>query len=500
MDFVESYNLFLNFLDRIPLRTSSSNADPFQRIAFLVTPWMFTQVPWYSLTLALLCHNSGRDVCFIWDDLLFNDAHATGFQNKIIGTVLERLNIAIPYYRLSEMPALNPVPEDDLEIERLSRANAIWAIRSSVPSSKMDYLRNHFATSLKRNLPHIQGLFKMIKMDHMIIPGGIYGNTGLLLRMGRKVGVRTATYDAGFGAMLIGVDDVAAHQMDIPKLLKPDSFIYKNGIKEQAIEIALEEFRLRKEGKDVASSQAQAYSMTDLQIPCDVLIPINLEWDAAQLDKFLFFEDDCHWLTETINFLLNNSTAVIVVRQHPADRFHGNTGRKLAAHLSQVFHDNARFRFISCDESVNTYKLIETATLVLPSTSTTGIEAAMLGKPVVVCTNVYYSKLSFVQCVASKEAYFEKIKHTLIDKPQATYQVIEEAALCYFLMFSNRIYTDFTPQPTDYSKWISKPFDALVADRKATTILNSLNQKIPASLLNSSAKLRIDMEKLTNEY
>lgn len=290
MDFVEAYHLFLDFTDRISWNNFPKISQSNQKVGFVVTPWIFTQVPWYSVTLALLYRNKGCDVSFIWDDLLFNDEQGTKQQNFYINNILERLKDHIPTLHLSQMPILPITNEDEDEIRRLAFANAVWATRSSVPSKEMEYFSTMINKNLKQNMPSIYGLVNSTRFDHMVVPGGIFGNSGLYLKAGRKSGSRVATFDSGFGDILIGVDDVAAYQMDISKLLEPDSIFFKSSVKQKAISLALNEFHLRKEGKDIFKSQAQPYSQVLGQFQYDILIPFNIEWDAAQLNKHLFLK------------------------------------------------------------------------------------------------------------------------------------------------------------------------------------------------------------------
>ena len=55
-----------------------------------------------------------------------------------------------------------------------------------------------------------------------------------------------------------------------------------------------------------------------------------------------------------------------------------------------------RCRFVAAEDSVNSYDLLRSARLVLPFTSNIGIEAAAIGKPVLVSGAAYYADLGFV--------------------------------------------------------------------------------------------------------
>jgi hypothetical protein len=78
-------------------------------------------------------------------------------------------------------------------------------------------------------------------------------------------------------------------------------------------------------------------------------------------------------------------------------------------------------------EMVNTYDLMEIASLGLVYTTTTGLEMAMNGIPVIVCGQTHYRKRGFTLDPASWDEYYTLIEQTLKGKTSLTETQTETA-------------------------------------------------------------------------
>jgi hypothetical protein len=486
--FLISQKEFESFLNSYDFKNTKIKIEG-ERCGIVVTPWMGTAVPWFAVTVALLYRQNGLNSCLIWDDLLFYDEEATNTENKAISEILVRLDGLIEVIKLSEVAECKLDSDDINEIKRLAALNSVHDFISSIPTIKSTNYQNLIANSLQNNLSKIKSLFKIYNFHHLVVPGGICGNSGLFYWAGGLFNTRVASYDAGSGVALIGSDDVAAHQMDIPKLVKQDNIFNSESEKKTALELARQEFALRMKGNDKFSSQHVPQSLAGTEMYFDILIPLNIDWDSAALGKHRFFDRTYQWLTETINFILERTTATIAVRQHPAEKSF-KSGIYLEEYFNRLFADNPRCKFFPCYEKVNTYDLLNNVSLVLPFTSTVGVEAAMLGKQIVVESDCYYSDLPFVQKAISKHDYFNKILKCLDGKNIVDAKMIENAELCYyFTQVGNWVFTDFTPNNTNFQKWSNSSFSELLNDETVQDIIMSFSKGIPMALLRSKRML-----------
>jgi hypothetical protein len=505
MDFATSSTLFAQFLARVPwkgLRPSSSTrfaqflsrvswkrllpsdaTHRRKRVAIAIGPYLFTPVPWFNSVLGILYLLRGWDVLLVFDDLLFGDYAEFQFQCEVMKPVVDSLALQFPVVRLSKLSDAKTLGSTDLlQLERLARLNAIWRLQSTEPSAMLDKLAAEYFEFFSSNLKKIRSAFEIAGADHWIVAHGIYGNSGLFAWEGKVRRVRVATYDADQGKMMVGTDDVAGYQTDISKIFESSAFS-DNDFRQKCIQHAEFEKELRRLGIDKERSQPLAYRHDESARKFDIVMPLNIDYDSAALGKHRFFENSFEWTIETVRYVLENTNYSIAVRQHPGERFE-NVKRDLTL-IAERIGTHPRFHFFAADALVNSYQLIEGASVVLPMTSTIGVEAAMMGKRIILEASAYYSGLSFAESATSKLDYFEKISAAMQASPNLprTIECVEEAQLCFFLVCVNQIPTDFNPTPQGFKKWASKDLGELLIDLEIHDMIDSLENNIPVALL-----------------
>jgi len=481
--FLRDARAFKKFLETVPKSPESATENG--RVAVIVvSPWHYTAVPWYSLLLALLYRARSFKVLVVWDDIPFADVSQLEDQNRIIGRLIKRMPQSISVFRLSEMAASPLSAIDQAEIQRLTELNAVSKFRSSIlgPESA-DYQKNTTA-AFRSSLAGIKTILASAKPEQIVIPGGIYGNSGIFIWAARQQKIRATTYDSNPGMVWIGVDDVAAHQMDVAKMFQNPTIREKiRPLESFLLEKAKEELNLRIHGKDRYKFQIHPYS-NDRIAAYDILMPLNIDWDAAALGKHNYFQNPFEWIVETIRFILEQTEGTIAVRQHPDERhLIYRCHHDLRKELQNRFPDHPRLRFFGSDEKVNTYNLLESCKILLPMTSTLGIEAAALGKQVIVESNAYYSELSFVQKPRTRAEYFATIRRALSEPMAISEAQKRDAFLCYFFaQIANYIWTDITPTNVDFAKWCTKNFQEIEENSVMKAVLCSLMDAEPAIL------------------
>jgi hypothetical protein len=481
MVFEESAGKFLSFINTDLETEYNVSLAGIKNVGIVVMPWVQTSVPWFSLTIGMLLDKLGHNITIINDDLKQDQ------ETKIIKNVLENL----PKYRIIELLDVEDSVLDEgdkSEIKRLSKLNSIWKFRSTITNGKMVEFENRIEADLRISLKKIKSVVSSHAFDLIICPGGIYGNSSLYVYMGKILNTRVATYDSGNGSMLIGIDDVASHQMDIRKMFPVN---YSDKVKSYLFESARIEKEKRLIGKDQYSYQSAVYSPEGVTTQYDILMPLNIAWDAAALGKHCFFANSYEWILETADFILNKTNASLAIRQHPFERMFAVDN--LEQVLVSRFGDNPRFRFYSCKEEISTYNILEKAKLVLPHTSTIGIEASMIGKKVIVESSCYYSTLDFVQKASSKDDYFEKILAATgkFSECLGAQTENEDSFYCYCFTLLNRVITNFTPQPPDFDGWVQTSLSQLLINPEVIIMLKSMVEGTPIA--------RIQLEKRMEE-
>jgi hypothetical protein len=487
--FPKTSDVFLRYLKHAEL-TAARVERGAGSVAVVVMPWVSTPAPWYASMLGLGLAHRGREVTFIWDDTTFPDPQLEA-QNRSIGNVLDWLGRYHPVMRLSNLRDAGPNADDGDVVGRLTDQNVSWVQRGATPTGDDDRVVEQIRRSLTRSLPSVRSALDQGNVDCLVVPGGVYGTSGLFLNEAKARGCRVATFDTDRRIAQICVDGVAAQNGDIPMAFH-SLWNADREVRQEAVQVAMAEFRDRSSNRDEYGFQVQPARKSDGQYPdgC-VLIPLNVEWDTAALGRHTHFETTADWLISTVSAVLGQNAGPVVVRQHPSERrLLQRSKLDVAALLHRRFGDDPRCQFVAADDPVSSYDLLRSARLVLPFVSTIGIEAAAMGKPVLISGACYYTDLGFVWSAGSREEYFDLLHRGVSGDLTLRPDQAERAWLCYYLTaVRNRVSTDFTPHPDDFWTWCQRPFPSLLSDPAVVDILEAIDTGVPISLLRHARAL-----------
>lgn len=461
--------------------------------AVLLVPWLGTSVPWYSLMCGLLLRANGSKVTFIFDDLPFGpDPLRFRFVLGCIRFVLRASRhetLTLSGYR---GPPGTHAAAADVTIERLAQLNAVWALKgeSSEPGRRA-YVERSVA-QLNVSAPAIASLLARHRCDAILIPGGVYGSSGLWARQASAQGLRIASFDSGGpGVTLLCASGIACQLQDIPRALKilKASLASKHEAESIAAFAAAEVGR-RRAGTDKFASQIPGSRGVDSRYDGAVLIALNSSWDSAALGLHTIFESSAQWIVDTARFVLENTNAPVVIRQHPAERTEaGRSSDDYAGLLQRNLGSHPRLHFISAADPVNSYELLERVALLVVYTSTIGVEAAMSGKIVITPSRSYYSDMGFVWKSDTLADYQRDLLAALAGRYEVTATMREDATFCYYLtQCCNWVHSPFSPE--SFADWSRLEPAEFLARRDIRPTVQSLSLNLPVAILNHRARLQ----------
>lgn len=469
---------FRSFLNNI--KDHSINSTSSDEILVVIQPWHLTPFPWYLIVLAIKFHFYGKTVCIVWDDTGFGiDKWYVRLEQKSIHHVIERIPKYIKCIRLSQCSKSENNMPSSFQVEHLVRKNKTIRYRGEFYPNKSEQFTMEAEKTLKNTACHIHSLLDNLRPSYIIIAGGGYGASGIWIDLAKAMNIRVASIDAGFSILVLSTDGIAANLDDIPRafklLLKEDDF--------WIIAEAQAELKRRMLGED--QSALQTVKSTGGLSNFGVLLPLNLSNDLSALERHRVFKNQTEWMLETVEWVLNNSFEKIVIRRHPVERF-----PKFASNddylkcIKSKFGNNERIRFVDSKTAINTYDLIEKAKVVVPYVSTVGIEAAALGKIVVTEGDSCYANLGFVWGAQNREEYFEFLNKAINGELKITEKQQADAWRCYYLtQCCNWHHTIFTPQPSDFDKWVVENPEVLLAKEEVLVILDAIEKNVPLAIL-----------------
>jgi capsule polysaccharide export protein KpsC/LpsZ len=146
------------------------------------------------------------------------------------------------------------------------------------------------------------------------------------------------------------------------------------------------------------------------------------------------------WITRSVQYLAARKDIQLVIRVHPGEILtHGpsmvDVVRKSLPEIPENIH------LVLPTDKTNTYDLIEMADLGLVYTTTTGMEMAMSGVPVIVAGFTHYRSRGFTHDPNNYEEYFNKLDELLKDpaKTRLSVEQTEQAwhyAYCFFFEYA----------------------------------------------------------------
>ena len=484
--FYRSRKIFKKFLKSL-ISEIKYNQNKENSISIIITPWGFTAVPWYAITIGILLTIKNKKVEFILDDLFIDDIIigvplADLLQIKEINKVLKIVGKFITVKRISESKTTSITNEEISKLKNLSQLSSIHKFKTTIHNYKSKNFQDLWLSRQLVNYPKIKNFFEQNNVNHLLLPGGIYGNSGLI-KLAQKEDTLISSYDSGRKRALFSLYGIAGFQDDVNKILNSNEFKNMNLDEIKFINTLVDnELNARIKGIDSYKTQVVSSSRNNLK-KYDILMPLNITWDLPALGKHVAFKNDFDWIKETAEFILSNTDATLAIRQHPHERNH-TSGKDLKAFILNKYNDHKRFKFISATDKINTYDLLANAKIVLPYVSTIGIEAAILGKTVIIESDNYYTDKSFVIKCIDKNSYFKAIKNNLEKQKEVTLNSIQEAKFTYYVsQICTAEITNFTPFNKDYEIWAKYTLDEINNSKSISRIIDSLDKKIAPGLL-----------------
>jgi len=147
------------------------------------------------------------------------------------------------------------------------------------------------------------------------------------------------------------------------------------------------------------------------------VVPIftNVIFDTSQSHANTIFEHMFAWLNLVIEETKDHPEILFVIRAHPDEIRLGKESRESVSDWVAMngIKEVSNILFIPPDEFISSYELIKRAKFVMVYNSTVGLEASIMGKPVLCAGKARYTQVPTVYFPKSKEAYKKLLKDFL---------------------------------------------------------------------------------------
>jgi hypothetical protein len=442
------------------------------RILVPVIPWYETCVPHFSILAALLLARRGQvKPVFIVQDLPWPaDAGYRLAELAALAPLLGALASHWPVHRLSDHQPGAVIDTAILEAA-VKWDVRHWLGRGAVTPEGVEGQSQLCRTAGEAIMRRLSPLLSLPGVDRILVPGGVVNGSLIYRRMAVAAGLRTFCYDAGPGLIVTGTEGPGGHHSDLVPLFErvvEDWPQAHDGMVSEAQALLAD----RERGQDrIIRIPFQADRDT---LAGDIVFFLSREHDSNWLDRDCLFDTQSEWLCWTIPRLLAARPDLrITVRGHPRGRLYPcRLSDRALTDLTTLLPTDSRVRIIAKDEDISSYDLMRRARLVTAGPSTTCLEAAMMGRPVI-STHVS----SFTQAAGIAVRPVDRDTYlAMLSRPEAPPPVDpHRAALMYWLLErTSRLLTRCNPIPDDLAAWTDRPIPEWLSDPAALYLITML--------------------------
>jgi hypothetical protein len=320
-----------------------------------------------------------------------------------------------------------------------------WALRRNdlVDDEGTRLLMREYILSAHNVAREFEAYLESVKPQAVIVFNGIMFPEATARQVAQQRGVRVITHEVGLLPLSAFFTDgqATAYPLQIP-----DDFQLNDEQNRRLDEYLSQRFRGNFSMAGInfwRSMQApdEAFLQKAKQFKHIVPIFTNVVFDTSQVHANTLFTDMFAWLNEMLELIKSHSETLFVIRAHP-DEMRPGTRKQSRQNVAQWVNDNgvgklANVIFVNSDEYLSSYALIERAHFVMVYNSSIGLEASIMGKPVLCAGAARYTQYQTVFFPSSAKDYID-LAHQFLsgDKVDQSEEFAREARrVLYFQLF-----------------------------------------------------------------
>jgi hypothetical protein len=268
-------------------------------------------------------------------------------------------------------------------------------------------------------------VFQTVKPDRVVTNDSYYGMWAILQVICHQNDI--PLYSHWMGGRSDGwcyAYDDAAMNLDFSK---PWVTFKDKPLSERQIQRVKDWIDTRPTGKGMILDTAslQAFNLDDFDLSrIDVskptaLLPSNVIWDLAALNKQILFSDMIDWIVQTISWFADHPDYQLIIKPHPGE-LHPDIPKTEERVETALDRRNVNFPanvfLLSPHVDCTVYDLLPISTVGIVHTTTVGIEMAARGLPVITTGKSPYRGFGFTLDPSTPEEYYLMLERCLSGK------------------------------------------------------------------------------------
>ena len=261
--------------------------------------------------------------------------------------------------------------------------------------------------------------------DVALIPNGLVSELAVAYQAAKDLGLKTITYEFNDQREQIWIaqNDIVMYQNTDAMWAARGSQPLTDAQRQAIAEFEDARSHARKYGKgtrfwqDVTPVGSEELRRTlNLDARPIVLLATNVLGDSLTLGRHVFAGSMAEWIEKTVRYFAGRTDVQLVVRVHPGERL--MKGPSIMGVIERALPEcPEHIHVVGPLEKVNTYDLMEIASLGLAYTTTVGMEMAMRRVAVVVAGNTHYRGRGFTLDPSSWDEYYRVLEQVLGNLP-----------------------------------------------------------------------------------
>lgn len=298
-----------------------------------------------------------------------------------------------------------------------------------------------------------EDLLRQVDPRAVVVFNGLQFPEAVVKWISRREGIRTITHEVGFQPLtaFFSAGEATAYPIEIP-----DSFELT-----KAQDRRLDEYLQKRFQGDFTMAGIQFWSeMQDHDPELDrrikkfrdmVVVFTNVSFDTSQAHANVIFESMFDWLDAVIKLAKEYPDTLFVIRAHPDELREGKESRETVEDWlrDQVGEESDNLYFIGPNQPFSSYEIIRKAKFSLVYNSSIGLEASVLGEPVLCGGQARYTQYPTVFLPENRQKFLDLARQMLEADEISVPETFQENArrFLYYQLFK-----------------VSLPFDEFLMD------------------------------------
>ena len=362
---------------------------------------------------------------------------AHGFPLRTMRAGWERDDPGWPELDLVSIPDLRAVEMEGLPLGRLVDIPLKWFLcAADIADDPLGGPTTRaFLRSARRIAAGVAATLDEVQPDLVLLLNGLFLFEGVAWALCKQRGIDVVTYERAFRKETLvfhrgvpaGFYDFSADWPDANRPLTTDE------------EAELDEYlAARRRGSAFDQYWEFQEKAVDKGTGRLASLYTNLTWDTAVIDRDVAFADIQEWISACIRAFAERPEHRLVIRVHPSEvALPGKVTRdSLAAYVHREFPElPPNVSMVEPDDVTSSYPLMDASDVGLVYTSTTGLELALSGTPVIVAGETHYRGKGFTTDVSSPDEFTAALDRALADPASLPVDVATARRYAHFFFF-----------------------------------------------------------------